>query len=128
MSDAGLWRYRAALRRVKDGDTLEVTLDLGFGVVFEKMTIRLLGLNAPEIATQRGREAAAFARAWCQAALSPADAWELRIETVKGDKPDKYGSRWLGRIYTAIGGACLNDDLLAAGLALPWDGQGDKPA
>jgi endonuclease YncB( thermonuclease family) len=130
MSDTGLWRYRAALRRVIDGDTLEVVLDLGFDLAFQRMALRLLDLNAPEITgpgKPAGLAAKAYAEQWCQAALDPRTPWPLLVETVKGDQPDKYGGRWLARVYRQIDGRCLNIDLLAADFALPWDGKGPKP-
>jgi endonuclease YncB( thermonuclease family) len=129
MSDAGLWRYRAALVAVTDADTIRVEIDGGFGVHFTDMHLRLLGLNAPEVhgpQREAGLAARAYVQAWCQAALDPATAWPLLVETVK-DKVDKFGGRYLARVYRTSDGACLNTDLLAARFALPWDGQGVKP-
>lgn len=42
------YEYKAKVLRVVDGDTLEVDIDLGFGVVLEKRTVRLLGVDTPE--------------------------------------------------------------------------------
>jgi endonuclease YncB( thermonuclease family) len=129
VSDAGLWRYRAALKRVKDGDTIEVMVDLGFEIGFFTMAIRLLGLNCPKDGKNPepgGPEATAYTTQWCQSALDPQTPWPLRVVTAKNDQPDKYGERWLGRIERGDG-RCLNDDLIAAGHAVAWDGRGTKP-
>lgn len=42
------YTYRAALERVVDGDTLDIHVDLGFGVTI-KQRFRIYGINAPEI-------------------------------------------------------------------------------
>ena len=43
--------YRAKLDRVVDGDTVDVTLDLGFDILYNNR-IRLLGIDTPEIRTR----------------------------------------------------------------------------
>ena len=48
-----MYEYRAYVRKVYDGDTITVDIDLGFGIVVQGQKIRLLRLNAPEI---RGEE------------------------------------------------------------------------
>ena len=47
--------YKAYVRRVVDGDTLHVVLDLGFEIYREEK-IRLRGINAPEIASAQGKK------------------------------------------------------------------------
>lgn len=47
--------YQAQLVRVVDGDTLHVTLDLGFGI-FHEETLRLRGINAAEAGTTAGEK------------------------------------------------------------------------
>ena len=41
------YRYRATLRRVIDGDTVDCDVDLGFEIIAVER-FRLLGINAPE--------------------------------------------------------------------------------
>ncbi len=48
-----MFEYRARLVRVVDGDTLDLTLDLGFGII-RTDRFRLFGLNAPELSTGEG--------------------------------------------------------------------------
>ena len=46
--DAGLYRYRALVRSVYDGDTCTVDIDLGLGCWVHGEKIRLYRINAPE--------------------------------------------------------------------------------
>ena len=46
--------YRVSDYRVIDGDTVEATLELGFGISYTA-AIRLIGVSAPEIDTAEGR-------------------------------------------------------------------------
>ena len=41
--------YRAYVRKVYDGDTVTVDIDLGFDIILHKQKIRLLRINAPEV-------------------------------------------------------------------------------
>ena len=44
--------YQAELERVVDGDTVDVTLDLGFEVKLHKQRVRLHGIDTPESRTR----------------------------------------------------------------------------
>ncbi|QDP49511.1 MAG: putative nuclease-like protein [Prokaryotic dsDNA virus sp.] len=44
--------YNAILERVVDGDTIDVTLDLGFSVKLHKQRCRLAGIDTPESRTR----------------------------------------------------------------------------
>lgn len=50
LDDNGPWVYHAHLDKVVDGDTLDLTVDLGFSVSIS-LRFRLLDFNAPEIRT-----------------------------------------------------------------------------
>jgi len=53
-----LYTYKGFLNRVVDGDTLRVTLDLGFGIMHEEI-LRLRGINAIEADERGGKKATA---------------------------------------------------------------------
>ena len=110
------YRYRAALLRVIDGDTLELDVDLGFSCHY-RATVRLRGLNCPEIGTEAGQAAYRWLMEWV-------GRGQMVVETVK---PDKYGGRWDAEVYREADGAHLNEALVTAGVAKPWDGKGPKP-
>ena len=42
-----MYEYKAVVDRVVDGDTIDVTVDLGFSV-WKKMRVRMEGINTPE--------------------------------------------------------------------------------
>ena len=44
--------YNATIERVVDGDTIDVTLDLGFDVRLHKQRCRLAGIDTPESRTR----------------------------------------------------------------------------
>ena len=50
--------YNAILERVVDGDTIDVTLDLGFSVKLHKQRVRLAGIDTPESRTRNLKEKA----------------------------------------------------------------------
>ena len=47
-----MYEYRCTLRRVIDGDTIDVDIDLGFKVWLQKERVRLYGINTPESRTR----------------------------------------------------------------------------
>ena len=46
------YRYKCVLVRVVDGDTIDINLDLGFGVWLFKQRVRLMGIDTPESRTR----------------------------------------------------------------------------
>ena len=52
--EAHLFRYRATVRHVIDGDTVALVLDLGDSV-YRRRNVHLLDINAPEVVGRRGR-------------------------------------------------------------------------
>ena len=76
--------YPCVFNRIVDGDTFVVTIDLGFNITTVQ-TIRLAGVNAPEMNTPEGREARVAVVAWTVA--SPV------VEIVGHASKDKYGRR-----------------------------------
>jgi micrococcal nuclease len=109
--------YRATVEKVVDGDTLDLQVDLGFGV-FTRQRVRLMGINAAEKNTSDGKRAVAFAQAWVDK-HGPV----FTVRTTK-DKKEKYG-RYLVTILSDV--EELGQALVDAGLAVPWDGQGVRP-
>ena len=108
--------YAAKVVSVHDGDTMTLDIDLGFYVRVQ-MPCRVLGINAAELGTSGGLVARDTLRALCP---------EGSDITVKSVKPDKYGWRFDG-IPVLPDGRTVADCLVAAGVAVPWDGKGPKP-
>jgi micrococcal nuclease len=104
-----MYEYRAYVRKVYDGDTITVDIDLGFGVMLHGQKIRLLRINAPEV---RGKDRELGLKSRNALREKIASKW-IKIKTQK-DKKGKDG-RWLGEIW--LGDACINEWLLTEGLA-----------
>ena len=47
-----VYEYRCEIRRVVDGDTVDVDIDLGFGVWLRNERVRIKGIDAPETRTR----------------------------------------------------------------------------
>ncbi len=77
------YTYNAWVVRVLDGDTFEAVVDLGFGVTTTQ-TLRLRGIDAPELKTRDGQEAKAFV----EKMLVPGAS--ISIKTSRSDKYDRY--------------------------------------
>jgi len=46
-----MYEYKAELDRVVDGDTVDVDIDLGFGIWLKKERVRIMGIDTPESRT-----------------------------------------------------------------------------
>ncbi len=89
-----IYIYKAELIRVVDGDTVELLIDQGFSN-FTKQTMRLYGIDAPEMRTEAGKEA----KKWLIGALTHYEA--IYVQTIQLStkaKRDKYG-RFLAVLY-----------------------------
>ena len=114
------WRYDASVIEVLDGDTIRVSVDLGFHV-FMRVDVRVAGINAPEKNTPAGVAAKEHA-----SKLLPVGAG-IVLDTEKPEASDKYG-RWLAQV--TFGGPTPSNFgfvMVAAGHAKVWDGHGLKP-
>lgn len=80
--------YPATLLRVIDGDSIVVSVDLGFHVSLQDQVVRIAHIDAPEVATVEGKAAREFARSL----LKPGMLLRLASHSL-----DKYG-RVLGTV------------------------------
>ena len=46
-----MYEYKAKINRVVDGDTVDVDIDLGFGIVLTDERVRIMGIDTPESRT-----------------------------------------------------------------------------
>lgn len=99
-----MYQYKAFVTDVYDGDTITVDIDLGLHVWLRGETIRLFGINAPEVrgeSRDKGLEARDYLR---ELILKK----EVVLRTYK-DKKGKYG-RWLGNVQ--VDGIDVNQDMI----------------
>ena len=118
-----MYEYACTVDRVVDGDTVDVDIDLGFGVVYANQRIRLYGIDTPESRTRDpyekffGKMAAQF--------LSEKLGEECVIRTRKDGK-GKYG-RVLGQflVYDDVTDSqmTVNDIMIRDHLAVRYHGQ-----
>ena len=47
-----MYEYNVSITKVVDGDTVDVDIDLGFGMVYKKQRVRLMGIDTPESRTR----------------------------------------------------------------------------
>jgi micrococcal nuclease len=47
-----MYEYRCKIKRVVDGDTVDIDIDLGFDVVLANQRVRLYGIDTPESRTR----------------------------------------------------------------------------
>ena len=112
------------INRVLDGDTIDVTIDLGFDL-FKKERVRIAGVDTPEKRTrdleekELGIDATNWLKAKLEGAISGDDDLVIRTELVGG--VGKYG-RLLGWCYIGDGDVSLNEKMIAEGYAWAYDG------
>jgi len=112
------------INRVVDGDTIDVTIDLGFDL-YKKERVRVAGVDTPEKRTRDKEEKALGIDAtnWLKTKLE---------ETIKGDEEllirtelkggvGKYG-RLLGWLYIGDADVSLNEQMITEGYAWAYDG------
>ena len=107
-----------------DGDTIDVTIDLGFDL-YKKERVRVAGVDTPEKRTRNLEEKALGIDAtnWLKEKLESAVAGDddLIIRTELDGGVGKYG-RLLGWLYIGDSELSLNEQMITEGYAHPYDG------
>ena len=110
--------------KVLDGDTIDVTIDLGFDL-YKKERVRIAGVDTPEKRTRdlEEKELGIHATNWLkeklEGAISGDDDLVIRTELVGGT--GKYG-RLLGWCYIGDAELSLNEQMITEGYAWSYDG------
>jgi len=113
------------INRVLDGDTIDVTIDLGFDL-YKKERVRVAGVDTPEKRTRNLEEKALGIDAtnWLKKKLEDTisgDGDELSIRTELVGGVGKYG-RLLGWLYINDEEVSLNEQMITEGYAWSYDG------
>ena len=112
------------INRVVDGDTIDVTLDLGFSLT-KKERVRIAGVDTPEKRTRNleekelGIDATNWLKDKIKDTLTGDDELTIRTELVGG--VGKYG-RLLGWLYVGDDDYSLNEQMITEGYAWAYDG------
>ena len=113
-----------SIDKVLDGDTIDVTIDLGFDL-YKKERVRVAGVDTPEKRTRdlEEKELGIHATNWLKekldGAISGDDDLVIRTELVGG--VGKYG-RLLGWLYIGDAELSLNEQMITEGYAWEYDG------
>ena len=112
------------INRVVDGDTIDVTIDLGFDL-YKKERVRIAGVDTPEKRTRDkeekvlGIDATNWLKGKLEEAIKGDDELTIRTE-LKGGM-GKYG-RLLGWLYIGDVELSLNEQMITEGYAWAYDG------
>ena len=91
-----MYEYRCRVVKIIDGDTVDVDIDLGFGVWLHKERVRLYGIDTPESRT-RDLEEKKYGLAAKDFLTGMLDDDQIILKTHK-DKTGKFG-RILGELW-----------------------------
>tara|TARA_B100000965_G_scaffold320245_1_gene281264 strand:- start:1405 stop:1815 length:411 start_codon:yes stop_codon:yes gene_type:complete len=112
------------INRVVDGDTIDVTIDLGFDLL-KKERVRVAGVDTPEKRTRDleekalGLDATKWLKEKLETTLRGDSELSVRTELVGG--VGKYG-RLLGWLYVGDSEVSLNEQMIDEGYAWAYDG------
>ena len=114
-----MYEYACKVDRVVDGDTCDVTLDLGFKIL-HKCRVRLYGIDTPESRTRNKDEKARglLAKAYLVDAIDSGD--KVVIQTKLKDSKGKFG-RVLGDVV--VDGVNINQSMIKDHHAVAYFGQ-----
>jgi len=113
-----MYRYKVYVKRIVDGDTVDVDIDLGFGMIYKKQRVRMMGIDTPESRTRNLEEK--FYGKLSKAHLTKIlDGQEVQL--VSHDK-GKFG-RILGELYVGNSNFSVNQQMIKEYHAVPYFGQ-----
>jgi len=117
--DRIMYEYRARIKRIVDGDTIRVDIDLGFDMFLTNQTVRLYGIDAPESRTKDKEEKyyGTLAKDFLNDYCPKGTVIKLRTHL---DKKGKFG-RILGDII--VNNVSLNEQMVEENLAVLYEGQ-----
>ena len=123
----------SSIEKIVDGDTIDVTLDLGFSVC-TRQRVRLLGIDTPESRTS-DKEEKIFGliskkklKEWCtKAVISDKDDINIEIRCPERDSRGKFG-RILAEVWISEDGEWTNVNkwMCDNNYAVPYTGQNKK--
>ena len=112
------------INRVVDGDTIDVTIDLGFDL-YKKERVRVAGIDTPEKRTRDleekalGIDATNYLKEKLEDTIAGDEELTIRTE-LKGGM-GKYG-RLLGWLYIGEDTLSINETMITEGYAWAYDG------
>ena len=118
-----MYDYKCKVVKVVDGDTVDVDIDLGFGIWMKNERVRIMGIDTPESRTRdlEEKEKGLAAKEFCKNFCKEGEPAILKTKTY--DASGKYG-RILGEIWSAgeFADKSLNEYLIEKGHAVEYHG------
>ncbi len=118
-----MYEYKCKVNKVIDGDTVDVDIDLGFGVVLTDERVRVMGIDTPESRTRNKVEKlfGLASKARLKELLTKHCVLKTEINKNGEDMKGKFG-RVLGD-FVAADGRMITDILIEEGYAVAYHGQ-----
>ena len=112
-----MYEYRCKVLKIVDGDTVDVDIDLGFGIVLKNERVRIMGIDTPESRTRDLEEKAR--------GIASKERLEELLEggefIVESKEVGKYG-RLLGTLF--VEDLNVNETLVKEGFSVEyWGGK-----
>ena len=113
-----MYRYNVTVTRVVDGDTVDVDIDLGFGMTYKKQRVRMMGIDTPESRTRDleekfyGKQSKYFLEGLLK---------DKKVQLLSHDK-GKFG-RILGELFIEKNEVSINQQMIDNYHAVPYFGQ-----
>jgi micrococcal nuclease len=74
------YKYNVKIKKIIDGDTVDVDIDLGFGVWLKKERVRIMGIDTPESRTSdRVEKLFGLASKYALQSLLPIDSMQVLV-------------------------------------------------
>ena len=112
--------YRCVIQRIVDGDTVDIDIDLGFGILLRKERVRVAGIDTPEKRTRDKIEKMFGLAATAKAHTLIPEGSECIVRT-RRDKAGKYG-RTMGD-FVMTDGRLYTEVMVETHHAVPYEGQ-----
>jgi micrococcal nuclease len=111
-----MYKYKAKVDRIVDGDTIDITIDLGFKITTHQR-IRMSGINTPETYNVK-KDSEEYKNGLAAKQFVEHRIAENNFEAIVETEKDtgKYG-RYIGTLWLADNETSLNDELVENGFA-----------
>lgn len=113
-----MYEYKVYVKKIVDGDTVDVDIDLGFGVILKDERVRIMGIDTPESRT-RDKVEKVFGLA-AKARLKELMGKTATLVCKKYDAKGKFG-RILGD-FTTNDGRMVTDVMIEEGHCVAYFG------
>jgi micrococcal nuclease len=118
-----MYDYNCTITRVVDGDTLDIDIDLGFGIIMTGQRVRVAGIDTPESRTRDlvEKQFGLASKKRCEELL-PVGSKQVLLSQL--DRSGDVARGKFGRILAdfQIGDTTFTEIMLTEGHAVPYNG------